>query len=203
MGDYHVRFCERLELKYSCLLDDSWYIRVNHEGKLTGADWYAGNGATFINGIGYDGENLNILGCQYRGLSIGDTTFVGYPDKAQVFSARVGKQPQEVLILPEEENYQDGEILTDLVVYPNPVGTGGSIRFQNKLRAGINYELKITPIDQVTYEATSIASFKLTQYDVSNGSMFVPLGNEYKEGMYYLMLYAEGKLESTTRLVIE
>ena len=182
---------------------DSWALKVNHEGKLESANWYAGNGATFINGIGYDGEAISYLGCQYRGLTIGENTFVGYPDKAQIFSAKVADQPKERLILPEEERYQDGEILTDLVVYPNPVETGGSIRFQNKLRAGINYELKIIPIDQITYEATSIASFKLTQQDVMHGSMYVPLGDQFEEGIYYLTLYAEGELESTTRLVIE
>ena len=105
--------------------------------------------------------------------------------------------------MADEEVYEDGEVLTDLVVYPNPVAEGGSIRFLNRLRAGVNYELKMIPVDQITYEARSIASFKLTQHDVINGSMYVPLGDEFEQGIYYLMLYGEGELESTTRLVIE
>jgi len=182
---------------------DAFHFKLNYKGELEYANWYAGNGATFINSIGYDGNSVIISGCQYRGITIGDSTYIGYSDKAQIFSAKVDDQPQQRLVLAEEESYEDGEILTDLVVYPNPVSEGGSIRFLNRLRAGIDYDLKIIPIDQTSYEATNIASFKLTQHDVANGSMYIPLGDDFEQGIYYLMLYSEGKLESTTRLVIE
>jgi len=182
---------------------DGFHIKVNHLGELDYANFYVGKGPTFINYVGQSGNSIEIGGCFYRQLTIGDRTYEGYSDKAQIFSALVDDLPQTRLILPESENYEDGEILTDLVVYPNPVAEGGTIRFQNKLRAGVNYELKMIPVDQITYQATSIASFKLTQHDVTNGTMYVPLGHEFEEGMYYLMLYAEGELESTTRLVIE
>ena len=182
---------------------DGFHIKLNHKGEQEYTNFYLGHGPTFINSVGYDGDNVLITECHYRNLTIGDSTYIGYSDKAQIFSAKVDDQPQQQLILADEEVYEDGEVLTDLVVYPNPVAEGGSIRFLNRLRAGINYELKIIPIDQITYEARSIASFKLTQHDVSNGSMYVPLGDEFEEGIYYLMLYGEGELESTTRLVIE
>jgi len=182
---------------------DGWHIKVNYKGELEYANWYAGNSNTFINYVGYDGEEVSIGGCHYRDLTIGDSTYIGYRTKAQTFSAKVEDQPQTRLILPDEEAYEDGEVLTDLVVYPNPVAEGGSIRFLNRLRAGIDYELKIVPVDQLTHQAYSIASFKLPQQEVVSGSMYVPIGDSFEEGIYYLMLYGEGELESTTRLVIE
>jgi len=182
---------------------DSWHIKVNYKGELEYANWYAGNSNTFIGFVGYDGEKISIGGCHYRNLTIGDSTYIGYSNKAQTFSAQVEDQPQELLVLSGEEAYQDGEVLTDLVVYPNPVAEGGSIRFLNRLRAGIDYELKMIPVDQLTHQAYSIASFKLTQQEVVGGGMYVPIEDNFEEGVYYLMLYAEGELESTTRLVIE